>query len=161
MSSELSARELLRHTIATLAYRGGKALRGAPETFTSFRVAPSSRTPGQILAHVCDLMDWAFWMAQGEQRWHNSTPSDWDADVDRFFVALQKFDECLASDASANAPLTKLFQGPMADALTHVGQLTMLRRVAGSPVRGENYARANITRGHVTASQPEPVVEFD
>jgi hypothetical protein len=159
--SELSARDLLRHTLATLAYRGGKALRGAPETFASFRAASDSRTPGQILAHLCDLMDWAFWMARGEHRWYNSTPAEWNADVDRFFAALEKLDDCLASDTSADAPLTKVFQGPVADALTHVGQINMLRRMAGSPVRGENYARAKIERGHVTADQPQPVVEFD
>ncbi|HEY4218034.1 MAG TPA: hypothetical protein VGM67_12905 [Gemmatimonadaceae bacterium] len=160
-TTELTGRELLRHTLATLAYRGGKAMRGAPENFSAFRVAPGTRTPGQILAHLCDLMDWAYWMALGEQRWNNSTPQTWDVDVARFFDALGKFDQCLASDAAAGAPLTKLFQGPVADAFTHVGQINMLRRLAESPVRGENYARANISLGHVGEAQPAAVVEFD
>ena len=156
-----TARELLRHTLATLAYRGGKTLRNAPDAFARFRISPASRTPGEILAHVCDLMDWALWLARGEHRWRDSPPTDWNSDTTRFFAALHALDELLASGATVHASTEQLFQGPVADALTHVGQLAMLRRLAGDPIRGENYAKALISSGQVSAAQPAAVVEFD
>ena len=154
-------RDLLRHTVATLAYRGGKTLRGAPETFGAFRAAPKTRTPLEILAHVGDLLDWALSIAQGKQAWHDSTPLSWDQESARFFAALAAFDACLASGQPLGSPAEKLFQGPIADALTHIGQIAMLRRLAGSPVKGENYFRANITIGRVGAEQAAPVREFE
>lgn len=159
--SEIATRELLRHTVATLAYRAGKALRGAPASFASFELNPGSRTPAQILAHMCDLFDWGLSMARGAQKWENTKPQSWDADCDRFFRSLEAFDDYLASEAALGTSIERLFQGPVADALTHTGQLTMLRRVAGAPIRGENYARAVISRGRVGAEQETPRVEFD
>lgn len=156
------ARALLRHTLATVAYRGGKAVRDVPPGFADFRAADhGTRTPAEILAHIGDLFDWGLWLARGEKRWQSSTPLPWDQEVARFFAALKAFDDYLASDASLSAPVEKLFQGPVADALTHVGQLTMLRRLAGGAVRGENYFRASIERGRVGADQEKPRVEFD
>ncbi len=154
------ARALLRHTVATLAYRGGKAVRNAPSSFGAFRVGPDSRTPAEILAHIGDLLDWALWMAKGAHRWKDSAPLPWSEEVARFHSALAAFDAYLAADAPLGWGADKLFQGPIADALTHVGQLTMLRRLAGSPVRGENYARADIQAGRVGADQPASRVEF-
>lgn len=159
--SEITARELLRHTVATLAYRAGKAIREAPPTFGSFAVSPGSRTPGQILSHMCDLFDWGLSMARGAQKWQNTTPQTWDADCDRFFRALEAFDDYLASDEPLGTSVERLFQGPIADAFTHSGQLTMLRRIAGVPIRSENYARAVISRGRVGAEQETPKAEFD
>jgi hypothetical protein len=155
------ARQLLRHTLATLAYRGGKAVRGAAETFADFRASEQTRTPRQILAHSGDLMDWALAIAQGKQQWNNSTPLPWDAEVRRFFTALEAFEVYLASDQPLHESPEKLFQGPVADALTHVGQIAMLRRLAGAPVRGENYHQAQIIAGRVGADQAAPVREFD
>jgi len=154
-------RAFLRHTLATIAYRGGKAVRGAPESFATFRAAPTSRTPAEIVAHLGDLFDWALSIAQGTERWNNSQPLVWDREVARFFETLQRLDAHLASDAPIAAPPEQLFQGAIADALTHVGQLTMLRRVAGAPVRGENYSRADIVAGRVGAEQTKAKREFD
>lgn len=154
------ARELLRHTVATLAYRAGKALREAPSSFAAFTLSPGSRTPEQIVAHMGDLFDWALSMARGAQKWHDSPPLSWDAECQRFFRALEAFDEYLAGGEPLGTSIERLFQGPVADALTHTGQLTMLRRMAGAPVRGENYAKAEISRGRVGPQQPAPRVEF-
>jgi hypothetical protein len=154
-------RELLRHTVATLAYRGGKAVRGAPANFSEFRAMEGSRKAGQILAHIGDLLDWAVSIASGKEAWHDETPRDWSADVARFFAGLQKLDAYLASDAPLGTTAERLFQGPIADALTHVGQLALLRRLAGSPVRGENYMRADIVAGRVGPEQMAPRREFD
>ena len=147
---------MLRHTVATLAYRGGKALRGAPAEFAGY----GTRTPGEILAHVCDLFDWALTIADGKQAWHNSQPQTWEADIARFFAALEAFDRRLASGAPLSVEPERLFQGPVADALTHVGQIAMLRRLAGCAMSGENYFIARIETGRVGADQAAPVKEF-
>jgi hypothetical protein len=152
---------LLRHTVATLAYRGGKVLRGAPPEFATFRAGPSTRTPGEILAHLGDLLDWAVSLVDGKQAWHNSPPLDWDAGIARFFHALETFDQRLANTASPGAPVEKLFQGPVADSLAHVGQIALLRRLAGSPVRAENYMVADIAAGRVGSEQAAARFEFD
>lgn len=154
------ARSLLRHTLATLAYRGGKAIRNAPKSFASYGAPDSPRTPGNILAHIGDLMDWALSMAAGSQKWNDSMSLPWEKECERFFAALKKFDDYLASDAPLQAPIQKLFQGPIADALTHVGQLAMLRRLAGAPMKGENYYVADIAVGRVGAEQAAPKKEF-
>jgi hypothetical protein len=154
-------RQLLRHTVATLAYRGGKTLRGAPEGFSGFRVSETTRTPGEVLAHIGDLLDWALSISQGKQEWRNSQPQSWELDSQRFFAALAAFDAYLASGEPLGAPMEKLFQGPIADALTHVGQIAILRRMAKAPVRGENYFRAEIVAGRVGTDQAAPKREFD
>lgn len=136
--------KFLRHTLAALAYRTTKALDGAPDSFATFRPAPDSRTPVEILAHMGDLFDWAFHLSQGEHAWNNSTPLAWPAEQERFFAALKRFDSCLVSTEPLKADPERLLQGPIADALTHVGQLTQVRRLAGSPIRGENYFKAEI-----------------
>ncbi len=155
------ARQLLRHSVATVAYRGGKALRGAPEHFASFHIGDKTRTPAQILAHMGDLFDWALSIAEDKQAWHDSTPLPWNAEIDRFFAAVKKFDDYLASSESLNASAESLFQAPVADALNHIGQIAMLRRLAGSPIKGENYFRAEIVLGRVGLEQSAPRREFE
>jgi hypothetical protein len=156
-----SARDLLRHAVATVAYRGGKALRGAPPTFAGVRASSTSRSVAEILAHIGDLYDWALSMAKGAPAWHASQPLAWDREVDRFFAVLEGFDAYLASDAPLGTTPHKLLQGPVADSLTHIGQLAMLRRVAEAPVRGESYFQADIAIGRVGFEQAPPRREFD
>jgi len=158
---EADARTLLRHTLATVAYRGGKAVRDAPLGFAEFKVGDSSRTPGQILAHIGDLYDWALTMANGKQQWNNSPPLGWNEESARFFATLRRLDERLADAAPLACPVEQLFQGPVADSLTHIGQITMLRRLAGAPVRAENYAKADIAAGRVGPEQTRPRTEFE
>src|SRR5215471_288744 len=150
----------LRHAVATLAYRGGKVVRKAPAEFSEFQTGEGSRAAGQILAHVCDLLDWVLSQAQGKERWRNSKPRAWSEDSERFFAALAAFDEYLASGEELHAPPEKMFQGAIADALTHVGQIAMLRRLVGAPVRGENYSVAKIEMGRTGSDQNKPVSEF-
>jgi hypothetical protein len=153
--------EFLRHTIATLAYRGGKVLKGVPESFASDRVSPTTRTPGEILAHVCDLLDWSLHLCSGRHVWRDSSPGKWEEDASRFFEGLRQLDEHLVSGAPISCSAERLFQGPVADALTHIGQIAMLRRMCGIPVRGENYFKADIRTGFVGSEQPPGRVEFD
>jgi hypothetical protein len=151
----------LRHTLATLAYRGGKAMSRAPRSFARFKASPTTRTPLEIVTHLGDLMDWGVALADGKHVWHDSKPREWEREVDRFFVAVKKFDKRLASRKPLGCSVEGLFQGPVADALTHIGQIALLRRVAGAPVRGENYFKAEIVAGRVGKKQQRPVFEFD
>ena len=154
-------RQLLRHALATVAYRGSKAVGGAPAGFAAFQPGPSSRTPVQIVAHLGDLFDWALTAARSAAVWHEPARLDWDGEVGRFFAALGRLDAYLASDEPLASSAEALLQGPVADALTHVGQLTMLRRLAGAPIRGESYFRAEMVAGRVGPDQATPRVEFD
>jgi hypothetical protein len=154
-------RQFLRHTIATLAYRGGKAIRGVPESFSSFAIGEKPKTPGQILSHICDLLDWALTQADGKEKWINTEPRTWLLDSARFHETLNRLDSRIASGAALSESSAKLFQGAIADALTHVGQINMLRRLAGVPIRAENYHRAEIVIGQVGAQQATPKREFD
>ena len=159
-SSLPEARQFLRHTLATLAYRGGKAVRGMPSEAAGFKAGEGSRTPTEILAHIGDLLDWALSLAKGAQAWHNSQPLEWDKEVCRFHAAMQALDGYLASSEPLHATVESLFQGPIADALTHVGQIAVLRRLAGAPIQGENYSVAEIVAGKVGPDQAKARREF-
>ena len=154
-TSDLS---LARHTLGALAYRAQRTLEDAPASFALFSGA--GKQPLQILAHMGDLFDWALSMISGHPAWRNSTPLAWDEEQQRFFRALTAFDQYLASGKPLHAPLDRLLQGPIADALTHVGQLAMLRRLAGCPTRGENFFVAEIHTGQTSSQQPAPVQPF-
>jgi hypothetical protein len=154
-------RALLRHMVATVAYRGGKAIRDAPASFASFSGDASDRTALKILAHIGDLYDWALTQATGAEAWSDSPPLDWDRESERFFAALERFDAYLASGAPLSAAPEKLFQGAIADSLTHIGQIAILRRLAGARMKSENYSRADIVAGRVGREQTIPKREFD
>jgi len=154
-------RALLRHMVATVAYRGGKAVRGAPASFASFSGDSSDRTAARILAHIGDLYDWALSQVGGAEAWHDSAPLEWDREAERFFAALQRFDAYLASDAPLAVTPERLFQGAIADSLTHVGQIAILRRLAGTKMKSENYSKADIVAGRVGREQAAPKREFD
>jgi len=154
-------RELLRHTVATIAYRGAKTLREASASFANFKASETTRTPAQILAHIGDLLEWALSIAKGKEAWHNSKPLPWNEEVERFHAALARFDEYLASDAKLAGTCERLFQGAIADSLTHIGQIAMLRRMAGTPIKGENYSKAKIKAGKVGVEQTKASREFD
>jgi hypothetical protein len=151
---------VLRHLTATLAYRAAKVLRDAPPGFESTTVGSLTRRPVQIVAHMGDLMAWACTLARGDYVWKAEGGNDWNVEVQRFFTGLEALDHLLA-DSSFTGSVEQLIQGPLADALTHVGQLAMLRGMAGHPVRPESYARAQIVIGRVGLDQAAPVREFE
>jgi len=151
-------RQLLRHTVAALAYRAARSLDDASESFATFDGC--GRQPVQILAHMGDLFDWALSSVQGSERWRNSPPLPWLQEMARFFDSLKAFDDYLASRQPLHVEAERLFQGPIADALTHVGQIAMLRRLANCPARGENFFVAKIAVGQVSADQPVAVQPF-
>ena len=151
-------REFLRHTLASLAYRASRAVEGAPDGFGSF--AECERTPEQIVAHMGDLFEWALSAAEGRQRWQASEPLPWAEGKARFFAALTAFDAYLAGPEPVHAEMERLFQGPVADAINHVGQLAMMRRLAGCKAPGENFFVAQIRAGQTGAEQPPAVRTF-
>jgi len=155
----MTDRELLRHSLAVLAYRGGKPLRGAPASFAEFD-AGGDKTPLDILSHVSDLFEWALWLASGEGNPQDSKPGTWDAEVQRFYLSLAALDAYIGSDAPIRAEIPRLLAGPIADALTHVGQLALLRRLAGAATIGENYYKADIVTGRVGPEQSPAVKPF-
>ncbi|HYN82613.1 MAG TPA: hypothetical protein VES88_14050 [Gemmatimonadaceae bacterium] len=161
VGGDKAERRFLRHTLATLAYRAEKPLRSAPDGFSDVRAAAGSRTAGEILAHMSDLLDWALWIARGEKHWQTTPPTTWEDDCERFFAAQAALDAYLAGDAPLVAKAGEIFQAPIADALTHTGQLSLLRRLADAPVRPENYARAHIEVGRVGRDQSADRAEFD
>ncbi len=152
---------MLRHAVATLAYRGGKALRDAPDDFGSTRVSIATNSALDTLSHIGDLLEWALSITEGQERWPESATRAWGLETERFFAGLARLDAYLASGECLGATPEKLFQGPIADALTHVGQLATLRRLAGAPVRGENYYVADIEIGRVGPEQAAARREFD
>lgn len=158
-----TTRLFLRHALATLAYRAGKTVRGTPGAFAEYRVTPDSSTPREILAHMGDLMDWLLRMVQGVPSWTVAKPLPWPEEIARFFVSVRALDDYLASGQPIRWEPERLFQGGIADALTHTGQLAMLRRLSGFKMKGENYARADVAVGRVGVDQtpPEPKYEFD
>ena len=146
---EPATRLFMRHALATLAYRAGKTVRGTPPAFGEYRASPNSPRCVEILAHMGDLMDWVLRMVQGAPSWTTATPLPWDQEI--------------ASGAPIRWEPGRVFQGGIADALTHTGQLAMLRRISGFKMKGESYARADIVVGRVGIDQTpaDPKYEFD
>lgn len=153
--------EFLRHAVATLAYRASKTVADTSPDFGGFRCAAGVRSPAEIMAHMGDLFDWALSLADGQERWHDTGHIGWEEAVERFFKTLETFDRRLASGKPLSTAAEKLFQGPVADALTHVGQIATMRRLWGHPCKGENYFLAQIEVGRAGRGQATPVKEFD
>ena len=161
LPNDPSTRLIVRHLAATLAYRAAKVLRDTPPEFASASFGSVTRQPVRIVAHLADLMSWGVTMTRGEYVWKAGGGDDWDKEVNRFFAGLEALDRELATDGPFAGALDKLIAGPLADALTHVGQLAMLRGMSGAPVRPESYARAEIVPGRVGLEQAPPGREFD
>src|SRR5215467_12928311 len=160
LPTDATVRAVVRHLAATLAYRAAKVLRDVEPGFAHTSFGDATRKPVSIVAHLGDLIAWAISVTHGAYEWRPEGTGDWNAEVARFFDNLAKLDLELASNV-ADGSIEKLIQGPLADALTHVGQLAMLRGMAGVPVRPESYARAQIIAGRVGLQQAPPGREFD
>lgn len=138
--------ELVRHFLATLAYRLNVILEIAPDDFAEFTTGSGARTSVEILRHMSDLMA-ATLSRYGFER--DATPDiPWKAEQVRFFGRLRQLDEILKEpDRIPKEPIERLLQGPLADAMTHVGQLAMLLRLSGTPLKAESYILADIQAG--------------
>lgn len=141
-------RLLLRHLLATIAYRTGRCLSAAPAGFADFALGNGARTPAELIRHMTGLMHFAHGLLVGKPR-PELSPLAWDGEVDRLQTALRDLDAAVAATPTWQGNPLPALQGPLADALTHIGQLAMLRRLAGSPIQGGNYARAEIRAGEL------------
>jgi len=150
------ARVLLRHFLAALAYRTQKALRGAPATFGSFRAAPNVRTPHELLCHMNSVLGYATTFFLGGS-YHVPALPTLPEEVDRFHSTLAELARLVAeaSDWASISP-EQLLQGPLSDAMTHAGQLALLRRLEGHPVPPENFVFAQIDPANLSPNQPQP-----
>ena len=154
-------RAILRHMIAAMVYRATRTIENAPSEFGAYRAQDQSRTPLQILSHLSDLCDWALTMSLGRERWHDATPQSWESETSRFYQSVKHLDDYLAGTSPVVCSVSRLIQGPVADAISHVGQLAMLRRMSGRPIRGENFFVADIEAGRVGPDQAPPRKTFE
>ncbi len=149
-------RGMLRHFLASIAYHATKAIRGAPEGYPELDVGMGVRTPREILHHITGVLTYAHSFFEH----YETTYSDlepWGVEVERFHDILVKLDESLQEKSPVGVSEERLLQGPLSDSMAHVGQLLMLRRLAGSPVSSENFTYADIRKGALGPNQPEPV----
>ena len=140
-------RDLLRHAVATIAFRGGIAIADAPAEFASFRVTEFTRSPAEILAHIGDLLIGSYDLLRGEVVYLASRPLPWNEERERFLSGIRELDKFLASEEPLAYSTEKMIQGPIGDALTHIGQIVMLRRIAGIPIPETAYFTAEIVPG--------------
>jgi hypothetical protein len=148
-------RALLKHFLGTIAYGTQKALRGAPDSFADFRAGASLRTPHEIIWHMTGVIGYARTFFQPGVGQPDRLESFAD-EVTRFHLVLEDLGGLLEGEPSSGASLEQLLQGPLADAMTHVGQLAILRRLAGSPVPSENFVFATIHAGNLGPDQAAP-----
>jgi hypothetical protein len=146
MPETTDANGLLRHLLATLAYRGRKTITGAPAGFATLQAGHGIRTPVEIFSHINHLLVRSAEIIRGGAP-SSSQVASWDEECAGFLTALAELDRELASRVLSPAVEKKLLQGPLSDAMTHVGQLAMLRRWAGDPLPGERYTEAPIEAG--------------
>ena len=147
---------ILRHLVATIAFRASRALRDTPEDFESVRLAEGGMTARELLLHLSNVMSFALATVSGTERIRHDAVK-WPQEVERFYSLLAQIDTRLAEGASVLAGMDlKLVQGPLADALTHVGQLHAMRRMTGSPVPPTNYIQVEVQAGRIALKdQPE------
>lgn len=155
-----SDKELVRHFLAVLAYRAQKSLRSCPVNFAEFTAGSGIRTPHELVRHMNGVLHYALMVLRSNDLDYrgNLATLTWPEEISRFHDTLHHIDEELTGDKTVDEELLKpVLQGPLADAMTHVGQLGLLRRMSGSPVQAEHFLKANIETGRVGMEQSEPI----
>ena len=152
-----ASRRLLQHFLAALAYRTQKALRGAPASFGEFDICSNTRTPHELVWHMTGLMGYARTMLRGGT-FEPPRLATFGDEIARFHDTVQALWSDFG-DPSLTAQISdeQFLQGPLSDAMTHAGQLAMLRRLHGSPVPSENFIFADVSAANVGRSQALPV----
>lgn len=148
--------ELLRHFLAALAYRTQKALRDCPVSFPQFRAAPGVRTPSELLRHMTSVLGYARTFMVGGT-YDAEPPADFAVEVTRFHEMLEALSSRLANgETFGETSFEAVLQGPFSDAMTHAGQLAILRRLHGDPVPAENFLKADIRADNIGPNQAPP-----
>lgn len=146
--------QLLRHTLATLAYRANRVLADAPEGFGDFDAGQGVMTPRKMVNHMSMILAYAKSRLTGEEFQRPTEVDDWSMEVDRFYETVSALDKAAEAGFRADGEMVlRMLQGPILDALTHVGQLSLLRRLAGSPTPKDNYIKAQIELGKTGKDQ--------
>ena len=148
--------ELLRHYLASIAYHATKALKDAPPNYPELDAGNGARTPHSLLHHINSLLTYAH---SFYQHYDNTRPPQktWDGELQGFYEILSKLDHSIQSGKPRGVTEEQLLQGPLSDSMAHVGQLLLLRRLAGSPAPSENFIYADIKPGQLGPNQPKPV----
>jgi hypothetical protein len=150
-------RRLLKHFLAAIAYRTQKALRGAPESFAGFSAGNNVRTPHELLWHMTGVLGYAQTLYRGGL-WRPEKLPTFAEEIARFHQVVEELGRLIETETPARqVTAEQLLQGPLADTMTHAGQLALLRRLAGAPVPPENFVRAAIDSNNLGANQPAPV----
>jgi hypothetical protein len=148
--------DLLRQFLASIAYHATKAIGGAPENYPEFDIGNGIRTPRRILHHITGVLSYAHsFYEHYDTTYFEHRP--WEGEVEHFYETLSRLDGSMKDGRPREVTEEQLLQGPLSDSMAHVGQLLMLRRIAGSPVPSENFIYADIRKGVVGPDQPEPV----
>ncbi len=150
-------RKMLMHFLAALAYRTQKALRGASPEFANFSAGGKVRTPLELVRHMDSVLGYARTFIIG-----GSYRPPQTADFAEAIASFHQVVEDLARHLDAGSKMhgitpEVMLQGPFSDAMTHAGQLAMLRRLAGDPVPPENFIYATISPDNLGPNQPMPV----
>ena len=161
MIPDKSKIQVLCHFLAALAYRTQKSLRGAPENFADFRVTEGVRTPKELIRHMTGVIGYARTFFVGGV-WRPEPLPSFSDEIKRFHETIEGLADCFTDNADfGDRTPERLLQGPLADAMTHAGQLAMLRRLFGSPVPSENFVKADINASNLGHDQPNPVAPDD
>ena len=148
--------EMLRHFLASITYRATKAIKNVPETYPAHDLGKGVKTPLRILHHITGVLTYAHSFFEHYDTTHIDVKS-WDAEVGEFYSILSKLDKSIQEKKPKEVTEEQLLQGPLSDAMTHIGQLSMLRRLADSPLPSENFIFADVRKGAVGPNQPDPI----
>jgi hypothetical protein len=144
----MKEKEFVRHFLATIYYRGIKYLSVDDITFNAFNPKNGIRTPAEILNHINGLLLYiqSFFIK------HTNTHPEQQSfikEVKRFKSVIQMLDSTiLSNDLTPQMTYEQLLQGPLADIMLHIGELSMQRKYSGNPADDiENYINADIKIG--------------
>lgn len=154
----MEAQRLVRHFLAAIAYRAQKAMRDAPASYWQFESGNRTRPPAALLRHMTSVLGYARTFVVGGHYPVDPDPLPTpEAEQERFHSMLTAVSDLIAPDGTLGTlSAEQLLQGPLADVMTHVGQLAMLRRLAGTPVPPENFIFAAVDARNLSAEQPAP-----
>jgi hypothetical protein len=148
--------DMIRHFLASIAYHATKAIKNAPDNYPELDIGKGVKNPRRILHHITGVLSYAHSFYEHYDTTYFDMKS-WDEEIEAFYDILFKLDKSFQEKSLNKATLEQLLQGPLSDTMAHVGQLLMLRRMAGSPIASENFLYADIQKGVLGPNQPEPV----
>jgi len=140
--------EFLRHALSTIAYRFQKAVSNSETEFGYFSAGNGSRTPNEIIYHMYHVLyTTRIFILEEKDNTEQSEKLDLKSEIDRLNAEINNLDNVLAEKPLDINYAKRLLQGPLSDLLTHIGQISMLSRLNGNPIVGEDFSTASIKTG--------------